>query len=216
MLRTQRLRYRYADGGPEMAFPDLAVDRGQELLLLGASGTGKTTLLHLIAGMRTPDAGEVTLNGDAFSTLSTADRDLARGRHMGIVFQTAHFVRSLTVSENLMLARTLAGLDPDPAHIAELLAGLGLSHKLNARVDALSVGEQQRVSIARAVVHGPGIILADEPTSALDDVNTDAVLDLLRTQASEAGASLLIVTHDQRLKDRMADRVELTPNPTAA
>ena len=216
MLRTQRLRYRYADGGPEMAFPDLAVDRGQELLLLGASGTGKTTLLHLIAGMRTPDAGEVTLNGDAFSTLSTADRDLARGRHMGIVFQTAHFVRSLTVSENLMLARTLAGLDPDPARIAELLAGLGLSHKLYARVDALSVGEQQRVSIARAVVHGPGIILADEPTSALDDVNTDAVLDLLRTQASEAGASLLIVTHDQRLKDRMADRVELTPNPTAA
>ena len=216
MLRTQGLRYRYADGGPEMAFPDLAVDRGQELLLLGASGTGKTTLLHLIAGMRTPDAGEVTLNGDAFSTLSTSDRDLARGRHMGIVFQTAHFVRSLTVSENLALARTLAGLDPDPDRIAELLAGLGLSHKLNARVDALSVGEQQRVSIARAVVHGPGIILADEPTSALDDVNTDAVLDLLRTQASEAGAALLIVTHDQRLKDRMADRVELTPNPTAA
>ncbi|MGB1072705.1 MAG: ABC transporter ATP-binding protein [Flavobacteriales bacterium] len=216
MLRTQGLRYRYADGGPEMAFPDLNVDRGQELLLLGASGTGKTTLLHLIAGMRTPDAGEVTLNGDAFSTLSTSDRDLARGRHMGIVFQTAHFVRSLTVSENLALARTLAGLDPDPDRIAELLAGLGLSHKLNARVDALSVGEQQRVSIARAVVHGPGIILADEPTSALDDVNTDAVLDLLRTQASEAGAALLIVTHDQRLKDRMADRVELTPNPTAA
>ena len=216
MLRTQGLRYHYADGGPEMAFPDLDVDRGQELLLLGASGTGKTTLLHLIAGMRTPNAGEVTLNGDAFSTLSTTDRDLARGRHMGIVFQTAHFVRSLTVSENLALARTLAGLDPDPDRIAELLAGLGLSHKLNARVDALSVGEQQRVSIARAVVHGPGIILADEPTSALDDVNTDAVLDLLRTQASEAGAALLIVTHDQRLKDRMADRVELTPNPTAA
>ena len=216
MLRTQGLRYRYADGGPEMAFPDLDVDRGQELLLLGASGTGKTTLLHLIAGMRTPNTGEVTLNGDAFSTLSTADRDLARGRHMGIVFQTTHFVRSLTVSENLALARTLAGLDPDPDRIAELLAGLGLSHKLNARVDALSVGEQQRVSIARAVVHGPGIILADEPTSALDDVNTDAVLDLLRTQASEAGAALLIVTHDQRLKDRMADRVELTPNPAAA
>ena len=135
---------------------------------------------------------------------------------MGIVFQTAHFVRSLTVAENLALARSLAGLDPDPDRIAELLAGLGLSHKLNARVDALSVGEQQRVSIARAVVHGPGIILADEPTSALDDVNTDAVLDLLRTQASEAGAALLIVTHDQRLKDRMADRVELTLNPTAA
>lgn len=216
MLKTQGLRYRYADGGPEMAFPDLSVDRGQELLLLGASGTGKTTLLHLIAGMRTPDNGEVTLNGAAFSSLPTADRDVARGRHMGIVFQTAHFVRSLTVSENLALAQTLAGQNPDAGRIESLLSDLGLSHKLNARVDALSVGEQQRVSIARAVVHGPGIILADEPTSALDDTNTDAVLDLLRTQASEAGAALLIVTHDQRLKDRMADRVELTPNPTAA
>ena len=216
MLRTQGLRYHYAEDGPELAFPDLDVGRGNELLLLGASGTGKTTLLHLIAGMRTPTAGEVHLGGKAFSTLSTADRDLARGRHMGIVFQTAHFVRSLTVSENLALARTLAGLNPDPTRIEALLSGLGLGHKLNARVDALSVGEQQRVSIARAVVHGPGIILADEPTSALDDVNTDAVLDLLRAQASEAGAALLIVTHDQRLKDRMADRVELAPNPNAA
>ena len=93
---------------------------------------------------------------------------------------------------------------------------MGLHHKLNARVDALSVGEQQRASIARAVVHAPGLILADEPTSALDDTNTDAVLDLLRQHAAETGAALLVVTHDQRLKDRMADRVELTPNPTAA
>lgn len=216
MLRTQGLRYRYADDGPELAFPDLDVGRGKELLLLGASGTGKTTLLHLIAGMRTPSAGDVHLDGRPFSALPTAERDQARGQHMGIVFQTAHFVRSLTVSENLALAQTLAGLEPDAARIESLLTGLGLSHKLNARVDALSVGEQQRVSIARAVVHGPGIILADEPTSALDDTNTDAVLDLLRQQAADSGAALLIVTHDQRLKDRMADRVELTLNPTAA
>ncbi len=209
MLRTQGLRYHYDNGGPELAFPDLEVDRGKELLLLGASGTGKTTLLHLVAGMRTPNSGFVTLNGTAFSALSTAQRDLARGRHMGIVFQTTHFVQSLTVSENLSLARTLAGRAPDEQRIKSLLTGLGLKHKLDARVNALSVGEQQRVSIARAVVHEPGIILADEPTSALDDSNTDAVLDLLRTQAHDAGAALLIVTHDQRLKDRMADRVEL-------
>ena len=215
MLRTQGLRYRYADDGPELAFSDLDVGRGKELLLLGASGTGKTTLLHLIAGMRTPDGGRRPPRRPAFSALPTAERDVARGQHMGIVFQTAHFVRSLTVSENLALAQTLAGLESRrgphriPAHRSRTL------HKLNARVDALSVGEQQRVSIARAVVHGPGIILADEPTSALDDTNTDAVLDLLRQQASDSGAALLIVTHDQRLKDRMADRVELTLNPTA-
>ncbi len=212
MLRTQGLRYHYENGGPELAFPDLEVNRGKELLLLGASGTGKTTLLHLIAGMRTPNEGMVTLNETAFSALSPANRDLARGKHMGIVFQTTHFVQSLTVSENLALARTLAGLNPDAHRIKSLLTGLGLKHKLGSRVDALSVGEQQRVSIARAVVHEPGIILADEPTSALDDTNTDAVLDLLRTQAQDAGAALLIVTHDQRLKDRMADRVELKPS----
>lgn len=211
MLRTQGLRYHYDNGGPELAFPDLEVDRGRELLLLGASGTGKTTLLHLVAGMRTPEAGVVTLNGTEFSALSTANRDLARGKHMGIVFQTPHFVQSLTVSENLALARTLAGLAPDSNRIKSMLTELGLKHKLDARVDALSVGEQQRVSIARAVVHEPGIILADEPTSALDDSNTDTVLDLLRSQAQDAGAALLIVTHDQRLKDRMSDRVELKP-----
>ena len=215
MLKTQGLRYNYGGEGPEMAFPDIQVDRGQELLLLGASGTGKTTLLHLIAGMRTPSAGQVELNQAAFSGLPVAKRDLARGKHMGIVFQTAHFVRSLNVAENLALACALAGQAPDSQRIAQLLEGLGLGHKIEARVDALSVGEQQRVSIARAVVHKPGLILADEPTSALDDTNTEVVLDLLRKQASDAGAALLIVTHDQRLKDHLTDRVELDPHTSS-
>jgi putative ABC transport system ATP-binding protein len=211
MLKTEGLHYQYEGGESELAFPDLSIQKGDELLLLGASGTGKTTLLHLVAGMRTPTRGQVALAGEAFSTLPTAARDRARGRHMGIVFQTTHFVRSLSVSENLALARALAGCPPDEARIQGLLEELGLAHKLHARVDALSVGEQQRVSIARAVVHGPGLILADEPTSALDDANTDAVLSLLRKQAERTGAALLIVTHDQRLKDRMSDRVELNP-----
>lgn len=213
MLKTEGLQYRYEGGTDTLSFPDLSVGTGDELLLLGASGTGKTTLLHLIAGMRTPSAGTVELAGAPFSTLPTAERDRNRGRHMGIVFQTAHFVRSLTVGENLALARALAGCPPDAALIDALLDGLGLAHKVGARVDALSVGEQQRVSIARAVVHGPGLILADEPTSALDDANTDAVLSLLRAQAERTGAALVIVTHDQRLKDRMSDRVELIPHP---
>jgi ABC-type lipoprotein export system ATPase subunit len=187
------------------------MEKGEELLLLGASGTGKTTMLHLVAGMRTPTAGTVKLAGAPFSALPTAERDRTRGRHMGIVFQTAHFVRSLTVGENLALARSLAGCSPDEAAAKTVLKELGLAHKWDARVDALSVGEQQRVSIARAVVHGPGLILADEPTSALDDANTDAVLTLLRGQAERTGAALLIVTHDQRLKDRMSQHVALNP-----
>ena len=216
MLRTQGLRYNYGGDGPNMAFPDLELKRGEELLLLGASGTGKTTLLHLIAGMRTPTEGTVELVGKPFSGLPVAERDLTRGQHMGIVFQTAHFVRSLTVSENLALGQSLAGQEADPHRIQTLLEGLGLGHKLNARVDTLSVGEQQRVSIARAVVHKPGVILADEPTSALDDQNTEVVLQLLRNQAADAGAALLIVTHDQRLKDHLTERIELSPIPTSA
>ena len=213
MLKTEGLRFKYDGGETELAFPDLRMQKGEELLLLGASGTGKTTMLHLVAGMRTPSRGMVELAGSAFRTLPTAERDQTRGRHMGIVFQTAHFVRSLTVGENLALARSLAGCSPDEAAIKTVLGELGLAHKWNAPVDALSVGEQQRVSIARAVVHGPGLILADEPTSALDDANTDAVLSLLRKQAERTGAALLIVTHDQRLKDRMSQHIEL--NPTA-
>jgi len=211
MLKTEVFRYQYQGGDAALAFPDLRLDKGEELLLLGASGTGKTTLLHLVAGMRTPTAGTVELAGSAFSTLPTAERDRTRGKHMGMVFQTAHFVRSLTVGENLALARSLAGCSPDEAAIKTVLGDLGLAHKWDARVDALSVGEQQRVSIARAVVHGPGLILADEPTSALDDANTDAVLTLLRGQADRTGAALLIVTHDQRLKDRMSQHVALNP-----
>ena len=213
MLKTEGLRFKYDGGETELAFPDLRMQKGEELLLLGASGTGKTTMLHLVAGMRTPSRGMVELAGSAFSTLPAAERDQTRGRHMGIVFQTAHFVRSLTVGENLALARSLAGCSPDEAAIKTVLGELGLAHKWNAPVDALSVGEQQRVSIARAVVHGPGLILADEPTSALDDANTDAVLSLLRKQAERTGAALLIVTHDQRLKDRMSQHIEL--NATA-
>jgi putative ABC transport system ATP-binding protein len=211
MLKTEGLRYRYEGGDTELTFPDLRMEKGEELLLLGASGTGKTTMLHLVAGMRTPTAGTVALAGEPFSALPTAERDQTRGRHMGIVFQTAHFVRSLTVGENLALARSLAGCSPNETAAKAVLKELGLAHKWNARVDALSVGEQQRVSIARAVVHGPGLILADEPTSALDDANTDAVLTLLRGQAERTGAALLIVTHDQRLKDRMSQHVALNP-----
>ncbi|MGB3546099.1 MAG: ATP-binding cassette domain-containing protein [Saprospiraceae bacterium] len=205
---TENLAFAYPGAG-ELRFPDIACPPGSELLVLGQSGSGKTTLLQLLAGLRTAGSGTVRLAGTELAALSGAQRDRYRGRHVGIVFQQAHFLRSLRVDENLALARTLAGLPADAGLITALLERLGLAHKQRSRTTALSVGEQQRVAIARALVCGPELILADEPTSALDDRNAAAVVTLLREQAAAAGATLLIVTHDQRLKDAFANRIEL-------
>ena len=212
MLDVKNLQFNYgglAEANPVLSFPDFSVARGEEKLLLGDSGTGKTTLLHLIAGMLTPDQGHVMLAGEDFGRLQGAARDRFRGRHIGIVFQQTHFVQSLTVLENLQLPGLLTGEATDQVEAEALLRELGLGHKIHAAVSALSVGEQQRVSIARAVIHKPGLILADEPTSALDDGNAKAVVDLLRRQAAKAKSALLIVTHDNRLKARFDSRIEL-------
>lgn len=210
MLLTENLSFRYKYGNtPEIQFPDIQCETGEQWLLLGQSGSGKTTLLHLLAGMRTPSAGKIQINDTHINELSSRDLDHFRGRNIGLIFQQAHFIRSLSVLENLMLTQKLAGLKPDKAVIKEVLDHLNVGHKINAATSALSVGEQQRVNIARAVVNRPSIILADEPTSALDDQNTEQVIDLLKRQAELAKATLLIVTHDNRLKSIFDKQIEL-------
>lgn len=210
MLVTKNLSYQYAKGDrPLLQFPDINCGDGEQWLLLGQSGSGKTTLLQLLAGLRTPKTGEVTVKDTVINHLSTRELDYFRGQQIGIIFQQSHFVRSLTVSENLALARKLAGLPPDISLIKDLLAQLNVGHKLNARPQQLSVGEQQRVAIARALVNKPNFILADEPTSALDDQNTAQVVSLLREQAEQAGATLLVVTHDNRLKTIFEQQITL-------
>lgn len=209
MLRTNNLSYTYTGSTP-ITFPDIAFARGEHGLLLGESGSGKTTLLHLLGGLRTPRVGEVHIKNVAINQLPSAKLDTFRGRNIGIIFQQAHFVRSLTVAENLKLAQQLAGLKPNHKRVVELLNELSLGHKINAATSNLSVGEQQRVAIARAVVNQPILILADEPTSALDDVNATRVIDLLKKQAEEVDATLLIVTHDKRLKDEFVKQIELS------
>jgi putative ABC transport system ATP-binding protein len=192
-----------------VAVPSWAVAAGQHSLILGPSGSGKSTLLHLIAGLLRPSRGHVVVAGQDLGALAPAELDAFRGRSIGIVLQRLHLIPALTVRDNLRLARTLARLPPDAAQIDALIADLGLAALAGARPSRLSQGEAQRVAIARAVVNRPMLILADEPTSALDDVNCTAVLALLRAQAEASGATLVVATHDARLKPHFGHRLEL-------
>ena len=208
MVKINGLTYNYSSE-IQLKFPDFSLSKGEQALILGQSGCGKTTLLHLLSGLLKPNSGDVNIENEDISKMSGAVLDNFRGANIGIVFQTAHFIEALTVKENLTLTQTLAGKSKDIDKIKKLLADLGVESKLNAKLNALSVGEKQRVSIARALVNSPALILADEPTSALDDKNCDAVLKLVREQAKKHNSTLLIVTHDKRLKDQFDKRVEL-------
>lgn len=208
MISTQRLKYTYPDG-PSLDFPDFGCESNDVMLILGTSGVGKTTLLHLLGGILTTQQGSVNIGGTEINTLSDAGMDNFRGKNIGIVFQQNHFINALTVIENVILAQSLAGNKTDKKAAMTLLERLNIGHKAGKSIRNLSQGEKQRVAIARALINNPQLILADEPTSALDDINCEEVLTLLEEQAKAAGAALIIVTHDTRLKDKIANRIIL-------
>ena len=208
MLETHNLRYSYDNASP-LHFPDIRCQKGEQWLLLGQSGSGKTTLLHLLGGLLTPQYGSIKVDDTDIARLKGSSLDQFRGQHIGIIFQTAHFVKSLTVEENLILAQQLASVKMDKSRIIHILDKLNLVHKLKSKPNDLSVGEQQRAAIARALINRPSVILADEPTSALDDKNTEEVIQLLEQQAAEVGATLLIVTHDGRLKNYFTNQIDI-------
>ena len=189
--------------------PSWTVAPGEHSLILGPSGSGKSTLLHLIAGLLRPSRGRVLVAGQDLGALAPAELDAFRGRNIGIVLQGLHLIRALTVTDNLRLTQSLAGLPVSTERVDRLLSELGIAALATARPNRLSEGEAQRVAIARAVINHPALILADEPTSALDDATCEVVLRLLRAQAEASGATLLIATHDARLKAHFPHRLEL-------
>lgn len=208
MLQIRDLRHEYA-GRTVLAVPAWEVAQGDASLVLGASGSGKTTLLNVIAGLATPTAGTVRVGDTDVTRLSPAGRDAFRARHVGLVLQTLHLIGVVSVRENLRLAQGLAGAPVDDTRIDAVLASLGIERLAHARARDLSVGEAQRVAIARAIVNRPTLILADEPTSALDDANCERALALLLDQAKATGATLVVATHDNRVRERFARRLDL-------
>jgi len=208
VLAVEPIEVQYP-GSAKIALPSLQLEAGEHCLLLGPSGCGKTTLLHVVAGLLKPVRGTVHLDETLVTDLRGAELDRFRGRHIGIIFQRLHLIPSLNVLQNLTAAQYCAGLPVEESVARSTLAKLGVENKVHVFPAELSQGQAQRVTIARAIVNRPRLILADEPTSSLDDANALLVLDLLLTQARDCNATLLIATHDARAKAVIERRIEL-------
>jgi putative ABC transport system ATP-binding protein len=202
MVETRGLRYEYP-GGPILSFPDLDVPQGATLLLHGKSGAGKSTWLALAAGLLTPSAGELVIAGQPLSGLSQTGRDAWRARHLGFLPQKLHLSDALTVERNLALAYYAAGVPENRDAMKRALDLLGVGELAGRRPSQLSGGQAQRVALARTILMAPRIILADEPTASLDDEAAAAGLKLLESCAFQCNATLVIATHDRRVRDAL-------------
>ena len=208
MIDVSDLLHRY-DQQHVLKLPNWQVGKGQHQLILGPSGSGKTTLLHLLAGLLRPSAGRIVIAGQALDTLAPDKLDAFRARHIGIVFQRPHLLAPLDVEDNLLLTQYLAELPQDRQRIHAVLEQLDIAELKQRRPHQLSQGQLQRVGIARAVLNRPALLLADEPTASLDDAHCEQVVALLTRQAEENHATLVIATHDQRLRQRFPHCLQL-------
>ena len=212
MFSLTAVEHRYA-GATVLRIDAWQAQAGEHWLLGGASGSGKTTLLHILAGLTTPTTGRVVVGGTDLATLTGGARDRWRGRSVGLVPQRLHLVGALDVRANLLLAQYLAGLPQDRARVDELLAAVGVGELAHRRPRALSQGQAQRVAVARAVVNRPALLLADEPTANLDDAHAAATLELLQRQARATGATLVVASHDARVRPWLPQVRTLAPAP---
>ena len=213
MIRLERLRFAYDGSGDVLRLDEFVLEPESNILVVGPSGCGKTTLLHLIAGLLLPTGGSVVVDGQDLSALSPPARDRFRGQHIGIVLQQFHLLPTLTAMQNLLVAQSIAGLPVDRTAARLMLKALGVDDRGDAYPHQLSVGQQQRVAIARALVNRPRLLLADEPTSNLDDEACASVADLLLSATQLHAVSLMIATHDTRLKAKIPQQLALPRRP---
>jgi putative ABC transport system ATP-binding protein len=219
----QNVEFAYGSGPVVLNVPELRIDRGEKLFIFGPSGSGKTTLLGLLAGVLRADSGSVRVLGTDLGALSNRKRDALRAAHIGYIFQMFNLIPYLSVQENIVLPcrlsrerrERLAGVSPDAA--ARTLAdALHIGSLFDEPVTKLSVGQQQRVAAARALIGAPELIVADEPTSALDSDRREQFLELLFERSAAANATLVFVSHDRHLEHMFDHTVSLTDINTAA
>jgi putative ABC transport system ATP-binding protein len=208
MISTKNIRFSY-NKEQEFIFPDLYCEAGSTLLITGDSGKGKTTYLHILAGLLSPTSGEINIAATDIVSLSEKRTDRFRGKNIGVVFQKSYFIAALTVLENLEMASWLATGKKHTKRAKKLLAQLDIDNQASKLPSQLSIGQQQRVPIARALINEPKVLLADEPTSSLDDKNAEKVMELLTSLSKEYKAALLIVTHDSRIKEKFINKITL-------
>lgn len=209
IVQSKDLSFQYPNSKEAIVFRDVEIKKGEHSLLLGDSGTGKTTLLHLLSGLSKPTSGTVWINNQSIYDLQSTELDTFRGQHIGFIFQEAHLIKNLTIAENIRLAQNLAKKKEDKTKVLDVLDKLQLKEKANRYPDELSRGQLQRAAIARAVINGPQLLVADEPTASLDDTNTQLVIDLLMDTAATYKATLLIATHDNRIKSFFKNTYQL-------
>lgn len=200
-LRNVKKSYAEPDGGrlQILDIPTFEVQSGEQMVLVGRSGCGKTTLLHTIAGITRADSGAIVIDGIDIAKLSEAGVDKVRAAKLGYVFQTFNLLAGFTALENVLLGMTFGRGRKDTQRAKNLLERVGLSHRMTHRPAALSVGEQQRVAVARALANRPSLLLADEPTANIDPRNQQNIVDLIRETCREEHVSLVIVTHSMEV-----------------
>ena len=214
ILHCQQLGMTYTEGPNHvqvLSDINLHIEKGERIAIVGASGSGKSTLLHLLGGLDLPSSGSVWIDGQEMSGLSDKKRGLIRNQYLGFVYQFHHLLPEFTAVENVAMPLFIRGEDADIAKqkASELLAEIGLGHRLEHRPIELSGGERQRAAIARALVTEPNVMLADEPTGNLDVNTAAAVFDIMMSLNQRVGTALVMVTHDIALADKMDKRYHL-------